>query len=174
MHYASRNLTTFLPCSSMCQTLGTISAQSNYKEAQRNATKHCCKSCHMRPQHIAMTHGRMPGKMRLFGRSMTRSVCAIMSTLNSCQCKSSPDKPCAANLSLCSFADAIVLQEQQHHLMSSEALGHSPLHGLSEALLCLHLPSNCLLPLQLAASFCQDLGQGQILPLCIQTHLSSY
>ena len=61
-------------------------------------------------------------------------------------------------------AEAFMLQEQQHHLMSSEALGRLPLHGLSEALLCLHLPSHCLLPLQLAASFCQDLGEGQILP----------
>lgn len=53
-----------------------------------------------------------------------------------------------------------VLQKQQQHLMSSEDLGQMPLQDLPESVLCLHLPSSCLLPLQLAASFCQDMDQG--------------
>lgn len=57
-----------------------------------------------------------------------------------------------------------LLQEQQSHLMSSEDLGHMPVQGLPESLLCIHMPSSCLMPLQLAASFCQDLGEGKLAP----------
>ena len=62
------------------------------------------------------------------------------------------------------IATSFFLQEQGSHLMSSEDLGHMPVQGLPEPLLCLHVPSSCLMPLQLAASFCQDLDAGKLVP----------